>query len=88
MYGIHVLSCPTNSPDLNPIENLWKIAEKKVAACRLTTLEQLKVSMKQVWSSIIPADCQTLVSLVESMPTQVQAMIAANGGPTKYRRLV
>ena len=33
-----------------------------MAACRPTTLEQLKVSFKQAWSSITPADCQTAES--------------------------
>ena len=48
-----------------------------MAACRSTILEQLRVSIKQAWSSITPADWQRLVSLVESMPRRVQAVIAA-----------
>ena len=51
-----------------------------MAACRLTTLEHLKVSIKQAWSSITPADYQRLV---ESMSRLIQAVIAANGGPTR-----
>ena len=49
-----------------------------MATCQLTTLEQLKVSIKQAWCSITPGDCQRLVG---SMPRRVQAMIVANGGP-------
>ena len=66
---------------LIPIKNLWRIAKKMMAACRPTTLDQLMVSIKQAWSSITPADCQRLV---ESIPRRVQAVIAANEGPTKY----
>ena len=75
-----VLSWAANSTDINPIENLWKIV-KRMAACLPTTLQQLKVSIKQAWSSITSADCQWLV---DSMLRQVQPVIAANEGPTKY----
>ena len=83
-YGIQVLSWLANSSDPNPIESLLKIAKKRMAACRPTTLEQLKVSIKQAWSFITPIDCQRLV---ESMPRWVQAVIAASGGPTKLLKV-
>ena len=85
MYGIYVLSWLANSPDLNPIEDLWTISNKRMAVCRQTTLKQLKVSIKQAWRSITPADCQRLV---ESMPRRVQAVIAANGGLTDLSKLL
>ena len=54
-----------------------------MAACGPISLEQLKASIKQVRGSITRAGCQRLVSLVESMPRRVQAVIAVNGG-SKY----
>ena len=90
-YGTQALSWPANSSDLNPIENLWRIQKNRMTACRPTTLEQLKVFIEQAWSSITPADCQRLVSLVESMPRRVQAVIAESGvivTVTEYWRLL
>ncbi len=29
-HGVGVLDCPANSPDLNPVENLWGIVKRKM----------------------------------------------------------
>lgn len=80
-HHIDVLSWPANSPDLNPIENLWGIVKRKMANLRPSNKAELKTAIETTWATITPAQCHKLIS---SMPRRVQAVIDAGGAPTKY----
>ena len=43
---------PANSPDLNPIENGWKIVKDKLRGRSFNTIEQFKSAVVQAWESI------------------------------------
>ncbi len=43
-HGIPVLNWPANSPDLNPIENLWGIVKRKMRYARPNNAEELKAT--------------------------------------------
>lgn len=73
---------PGNSPDLNPIENLWGIMKAEIRAAKPRGLVELKTLLEKVWYEGILH--QTLQDLVASMPSRVQAVITARGGSTKY----
>ncbi len=51
-YGVTVLDCPANSPDLNLIENLWSIFKRKMRDTRLNNVDDLKAAIRATWASL------------------------------------
>ena len=80
--GIELLpDWPGNSPDLNPIENLWSQMKEQLSEERPTSAEGIRKVVRKVWNRITP---NYLLCLYESMPRRMQAVIAAQGGHTTY----
>ncbi len=80
-HGVGVLDWPENSPDLNPIENIWGIVKRKMRNKRPTNADELKSTVKETWASIPPQQCHKRIT---SMPRRIEAVIKAKGAPTKY----
>lgn len=73
---------PSNSPDLNVIENCWAVMKAKVAAHRPTSERDLQNVLKTVWTTeISPEYCK---KLVHSMPQRIKAVLENKGYPIKY----
>ena len=79
--GIRLLPWPPQSPDLNPIENLWAILKSRLENLDIHGMDQLVVAARREWDAIPP---ETLANLVASMPRRIQAVIQAQGGPTRF----
>ena len=62
-------------------ENLWAIVKKNWVGKRFKTKTELWNAPQEDWNSI---RLETLIALVDSMPGRLNAVIKANGGPTKY----
>lgn len=77
-----VLDTPAQSPDLNPIENVWAYLKKKVAKCHPKNRTELKTAILEEWHKI-PTDYD-MQNLIFSMKRRLQAVIDAKGGHTKY----
>lgn len=79
--NIITLDWPSQSPDLNPIENLWSFLDKQVENRNATSEDELFQVLQNGWNSL-PT---TLIrNLVESMPRRCQGVIDNEGRPTKY----
>ena len=73
---------PGNSPDLNPIENLWSILKDSIfIAPRPRTRDELITRVKAAWSSI---SLDLVQCLIASFPHRIEACLANNEGVTKY----
>jgi DDE superfamily endonuclease/Transposase len=81
--GIDCIPWPAQSPDLNPIEHLWDVLERKVRAHRPLpkNKEELWQILQEEWLNI---DDHIYQNLVDSMPRRITAVINSNGNPTKY----
>ena len=80
---VKILSWPPQSPDLSPIENLWKQMKDRIARRRhrIRTIEEMEAALRFEWANI---EEELLVTLVESMPKRMAALKKAKGGSTKY----
>ena len=73
----HKAKWPGNSPDLNPIENLWAIVKDKIEQLeQATTVCGLIKNVKKAWSSI---SSDVLQNMVSSMPKRVNQVLERQG---------
>lgn len=81
--NVSVLPWPGNSPDMNPIENLWELTKREIAKTEITNKRQLVETLIKVWHHD-PKLQDNARTCIESMPRRLQAVIAAKGDITKY----
>ena len=74
---------PPCSPDLNPIEGVWGLMKKRIAARqpRPYTKSAMHAAVREEWDRLQPSDW---AYFIDSMPQRIRAVIEANGGPTRY----
>ena len=72
---------PAQSPDLNPIENVWKVLKAEIRRYKPRTLLGLKRAVSAVWRQLSDEYARNLTF---SMPHRLEACIASKGGFTPY----
>ena len=69
------------SPDINPIENVWKIIKDRIDLNLGENAVQMYLKIKNAWDSLNQYEIQNLIL---SVPNRINSVIAAKGGNTKY----
>lgn len=79
--GVIILDWPGNSPDMNPIENLWSVVAKAVRGITVANSNELFEAVARAWDDVPLGYVQ---SLYRGMPRRVQSLKKARGRSTRY----
>ncbi|KAG2466897.1 TCB1 transposase, partial [Polypterus senegalus] len=79
--SVNVLEWPSQSPDLNPIEHLWRDLKMAVHQRFPSNLMELERCCKEEWAKLAKDRCAKLVA---SYSKRLEAGIAAKDASTKY----
>ena len=74
---LNVLEWPAKSSDLNPIEMLCSILDKKLAAKPIYSIMELRQRLEEEWNGISQLSC---LNLIDSMPDRIQKYLKSKGG--------
>jgi len=88
-HHIRMIDWPSNSPDLNPIENLWAILKKKVEKRvgvwliekKKLTIDEFQAIIRQEWESL---DRDLYLRLSRSMKNRIDQVIEREGKKCDY----
>ena len=76
-----VIEWPSNSPDVNPVENLWSIIKRRVEKRKPTNHQELDMFLHEVWEK---TDMIVLSHLANSMESRCLALIESKDERINY----
>jgi transposase len=80
-HCIRQLELPAESPDLNPIENLWSLLKRRVYQQQPESWAQLETIIRQEWRKLTPCELEPFVN---SMINRCKMVVEAEGHRILY----
>jgi hypothetical protein len=78
---IDIIDWPSNSPDLNPIENIWYIMKNNVEKRMPKNVDELKRFMVEEWDKIPQ---EVVKNVIMSMKRRCESVLEKNGDRISY----
>ena len=74
---------PAQSPDLNPIKNLWQLLKFRICKRRhkIQFIKEMAVIVQEKWKKITQEDVRRVIMII---PKRCKECIRVKGGHTKY----
>jgi transposase len=79
--GLTVLPWPANSPDLNPIENIWSMLKQSVKKRAVKTKDELVRVVEEEWNRL---DMNLVRRTIGSMKNRIEQVISRGGLKCDY----
>lgn len=73
---------PANSPDLDPIENIWRILKQRIVKRWPKDVAEVEMAVREEWDKLSLEDIRRYCSGSE-MRARCRSVIEAQGGHTK-----
>lgn len=80
--GVNWWPTPPESPDLNPIENVWGSLKQYLRnTCKPKNLDELQSGIVQFWATMTPEVCAKYIGHLKKV---IPKVIEKDGGPSGY----
>jgi transposase len=76
-----LLEWPSNSPDVNPVENVWSIVKRKVEKRKPKNIDELELFLCEEFKNV---DINSVMNIVMSMKKRCLSLIESKGERIKY----
>ncbi|KAJ8049374.1 Transposable element Tcb2 transposase [Holothuria leucospilota] len=87
LMNVTIFNIPPRSPDLNPIENVFKLLADTLRRDALENnieVETFRAFRRRVISTLMAMPREIIDNIISSMPKRIDSIIQSKGGRLKY----